>query len=640
MKSFAPLIFVIALFSCSENTQEETTSSEKEAIDTYSIEALLDNTNIYMASFSHDESKVLVGNNATGIYNANTIDLESGDIKAITESEDESVWATSFFPNDDRFLYTADNGGNELDQIFLRNEDGSIEDLTPFEGAKAFFGGWTKDRSGFYYGSNHRDNKYMDMYLMNIDNFESERIYENTEGFDFSGISDDQKFIALTKTVNSNDNDLYILNRESGEKTKINENQSSNSPSGFSNDNQFLHYLTDDGSEFKYLMKYNLETGEKEKVMEEPWDIWYSNFSENEKYQVVGINRDGRTQVKLFDVASGKELEFPTIEGANVSSVSISPSEENMIISAGSSNSPTNLYHYNFETEELKQLTQTLNPEIDQNDLVEAEVVRYKSFDGLEIPAIYYKPKNASVENKVPALVWVHGGPGGQSRANYSSLIQYLVNHGYAILAVNNRGSSGYGKSFFNMDNQNHGEADLQDCIEGKNYLASLPYVDGEKIGIIGGSYGGFMTMRAMTHTPEEFEVGVNLFGVTNWLRTLKSIPPWWESFREALYLEMGDPTTEDSIRLYNISPVFHGDKVQNPVMVLQGATDPRVLQVESDEMVEAIRQNGVPVEYVLFDDEGHGFVKKENQIEGYGKILSFLDEYLKGEDSLEDVDM
>jgi len=430
------------------------------------------------------------------------------------------------------------------------------------------------------------------------------------------------------------------LNRESGEKTKINENQSSNSPSGFSNDNQFLHYLTDDGSEFKYLMKYNLETGEKEKVMEEPWDIWYSNFSENEKYQVVGINRDGRTQVKLFDVASGKELEFPTIEGANVSSVSISPSEENMIISAGSSNSPTNLYHYNFETEELKQLTQTLNPEIDQNDLVEAEVVRYKSFDGLEIPAIYYKPKNATADNKVPALVWVHGGPGGQSRANYSSLIQYLVNHGYAILAVNNRGSSGYGKSFFNMDNQNHGEADLQDCIEGKNYLASLPYVDGEKIGIIGGSYGGFMTMRAMTHTPEEFEVGVNLFGVTNWLRTLKSIPPWWESFREALYLEMGDPTTEDSIRLYNISPVFHGDKVQNPVMVLQGATDPRVLQVESDEMVEAIRQNGVPVEYVLFDDEGHGFVKKENQIEGYGKILSFLDEYLKGEDSLEDVDM
>jgi dipeptidyl aminopeptidase/acylaminoacyl peptidase len=211
-------------------------------------------------------------------------------------------------------------------------------------------------------------------------------------------------------------------------------------------------------------------------------------------------------------------------------------------------------------------------------------------------------------------------------------LIQYLVNHDYAVLAVNNRGSSGYGKTFFGLDDQNHGENDLQDCIEGKNYLASLPYVDKDNIAIVGGSYGGFMVMRAMTHTPEEFKVGVNLFGVTNWLRTLKNIPPWWESFREALYLEMGDPNTEDSLRLYDISPVFHGDKVKHPVMVLQGATDPRVLQVESDEMVAAIKKNGVPVEYVLFDDEGHGFVKKENQIEGYGKMLEFLDSYLKVE--------
>jgi dipeptidyl aminopeptidase/acylaminoacyl peptidase len=301
-----------------------------------------------------------------------------------------------------------------------------------------------------------------------------------------------------------------------------------------------------------------------------------------------------------------------------------------MVITAGSSNSTSNLYLYDLESEAFKQLTNTLNPEINPQDLVEAEVVRYASFDGVQIPAIYYKPKTASEDNKVPALVWVHGGPGGQSRASYSSIIQYLVNHGYAILAVNNRGSSGYGKTFFQMDDQNHGEADLQDCIEGKNYLASLPYIDADKIGIMGGSYGGFMTMRAMTHTPDEFKVGVNLFGVTNWLRTLQSIPPWWESFREALYLEMGNPNTADSVRLYDISPVFHGDKVTNPVMVLQGATDPRVLQVESDEMVAAIEGNGVLVEYVLFEDEGHGFVKKENEIEGYSKILAFLDKYLK----------
>ena len=153
--------------------------------------------------------------------------------------------------------------------------------------------------------------------------------------------------------------------------------------------------------------------------------------------------------------------------------------------------------------------------------------------------------------------------------------------------------------------------------------------VDTTKIGIMGGSYGGFMTMAALTTHPEAFDVGVNIYGVTNWLRTLKSIPPWWESFKDALYEEMGDPNV-DSVRLHRISPLFHAHKVTKPTMVLQGATDPRVLQVESDEMVEAIKKNNVPVEYVLFEDEGHGFVKKENQIEAYSKILTFLDEYLK----------
>ncbi len=188
-------------------------------------------------------------------------------------------------------------------------------------------------------------------------------------------------------------------------------------------------------------------------------------------------------------------------------------------------------------------------------------------------------PHQASPANPVPALVWVHGGPGGQSRRSYFPAIQYLVNHGYAILAVNNRGSSGYGKTFYKMDDQNHGDKDLRDCIEGKNWLQDQPQIDQENIGIIGGSYGGYMVMAALTFQPEAFEVGVNMFGVTNWLRTLKSIPPWWESFKDALYEEMGDPYTEDSVRLYNISPLFHAEKVTKPLIVLQGAQDPRVLK-------------------------------------------------------------
>ena len=199
------------------------------------------------------------------------------------------------------------------------------------------------------------------------------------------------------------------------------------------------------------------------------------------------------------------------------------------------------------------------------------------------------------------------------------------------MLAVNNRGSSGYGKTFFQLDDLKHGEDDLLDCVEAKKFLASTGTVDEDRIGIIGGSYGGYMVLAALTFQPEEFAVGVDLFGISNWVRTLESIPAWWEAFREALYKELGNPAT-DMEYLRRISPIFHADKITKPLMVLQGANDPRVLKIESDEIVEAVRKNNVPVEYVIFDDEGHGFRKKENRIKGYSAILKFLDQYLKGE--------
>jgi dipeptidyl aminopeptidase/acylaminoacyl peptidase len=355
-------------------------------------------------------------------------------------------------------------------------------------------------------------------------------------------------------------------------------------------------------------------------------------YSKDETYRVIGINEDGKNTIMVNNLKTNQAVTLPEIPDGNVLGVNFSDDEKQMRLTVGTSVAPSNIYVYNFESKELKKLTETLNPEINPSDLVAAEVVRYPSFDNLEIPAIYYKPKEATANNKVPALVWVHGGPGGQSRVGYFALIQYLANHGYAVLAVNNRGSSGYGKTFYRADDKNHGEKDLQDCIYGKKWLQQQNYIDAEKIGIIGGSYGGYMTMAAMAFAPDEFNVGVNIFGVTNWLRTLKSIPPFWESFRKALYEEIGDPFS-DSVRLHKISPLFHASNIKHPVMVLQGANDPRVLQVESDEIVEAIKANNVPVEYVVFPDEGHGFVKKENEINGYGQILDFLNTYLKKEE-------
>src|SRR5437588_13036780 len=219
--------------------------------------------------------------------------------------------------------------------------------------------------------------------------------------------------------------------------------------------------------------------------------------------------------------------------------------------------SPGNLYVYDFATQKPLKLTESLNPEINAADLVDARVMRYKSFDGMEIPAILYQPHGATAQAKVPAIVRVHGGPGGQARMPYSAGVQFLVNQDYVVLDVNNRGSSGYGKTFFLADDQKHGREPLWDCVEAKKYLASLGYVDEKKIGIMGGSYGGYMVLAALTFKPDEFQAGVDLFGISNWVRTLQSIPHYWESQRKSLYAEIGDPEKQLSM-LREISPLFH----------------------------------------------------------------------------------
>jgi dipeptidyl aminopeptidase/acylaminoacyl peptidase len=627
------LIVVLAvatvLFSCKENADKKT--AEVIDIKQYTIEQFMDNENAFSNGFSADNSKVLMTSNRSGIYNIYTTPVSGGDLMPVTKSDSASVFGISYFPEDDRILFRMDGNGDEIYKIFVKDGE-EINRLTPAENVRALFRGWAKDKKKFYYGSNERDQRYMDHYEMTIEDFSSSLVWKNDEGMNYGGMSTDGKYILLTKSINTNDSDLFVLNTETGEKTKVNENKSGNTPKDFAPDDKSFYYTTDDGAEFSYVMRFNLEDGSKERVLSKDWDIVSYYFTRNGKYQVTFTNEDAKNEMTVTEVATGKAVEFPSFENQEISSASFSTDESMALLRVGGSHTPTNSYSYDLASKDLHQLTDVLNDEIDGSHLVSAEVVRFKSFDGLEIPAIYYRPKQASAEEPVPALVWVHGGPGGQSRQGYNSTIQYLVNHGYAILAVNNRGSSGYGKSFYKMDDQNHGDKDLKDCIAGKDWLKEQPDIDGEKIGILGGSYGGYMTMAALTFAPEEFNVGVNIFGVTNWLRTLKSIPPWWESFKDALYTEMGDPNTADTIRLREISPLFHADKVTKPLIVLQGAQDPRVLKVESDEIVEAVKNNGVPVEYVLFEDEGHGFVKKENQIQAYGRIKEFLDKYLKGE--------
>ncbi len=604
----------------------------REEVKQYSIEQFMNTTTIFGSSFSHNESKILLSSDDSGIFNAYAIQVEGGKPEQVTSSDSTSIFITSYFPEDDRILFRSNENGNEIWHIFLHEEDGTVRDLTPYDSARAIFYQWSYDRQSFFFGSNKRDSRFMDVYEMDIETFTPQMIYQNDTGYHLGAISNDERYMAFRKTITTHNSDMYLYDREIEEIKHLtpHEGDINFAPVTFSVDSKQLYYLTDKESEFTYLKQLDIKTDQRETVLKTNWDIMYAYFSRQGKYRVVGINNDARTEIKIQNTETKQQVKLPNIPAGNITSVNISDSEKLMSFYVNGSRSPNNLYIYDFEPEHFRKLTDTMNPEIDPDDLVDAKVVRYKSFDGLEVPALMYKPKVMDDDEKVPALVWVHGGPGGQSRIGYIPPIQYLVNHGYAVIAVNNRGSSGYGKTFYQLDDKKHGQDDLADCVQAKKFLAQTGYVDTNRVGIIGASYGGYMVLAALTFRPDAFAVGVDLFGISNWLRTLKSIPPWWEAFREALYKEMGNPETDEEY-LRSISPIFHAEKITKPLMVLQGANDPRVLKAESDEIVQAVEEKGVPVKYVLFEDEGHGFVKKENRIEGYKAILDFLDKYLKG---------
>lgn len=594
----------------------------------YSIEQFINCESLIGVAISPDDEKVLVGSDRSGVYNTYSVSLTGSNVVQLTHSKDDFMIPVGYFPDGHKFMYRSDQGGNEITHLYMQSEDEKSVDLTPGKEEKADFHRWSRDGKHFFYQSNKRDPRFMDLYEMNIDTLEPTLLFKNEEGYFVSAISDDKKYIALLKPRTSNDSDMFIYTEEDGVKLlseHVGDVQFQ--PVAFDSDSAYLYYLTNKDHEFLYLNRLCLSSGNREVVAKENWDILTARFSPNHKYLYYYVNNDGKIEVKVLESETGEFVEIANFPEGQISGLSISKSERYMAFLLNRSTAPGNLYVYDFESKELSCLTDTLNPEIDESDLVDARVVHYSSFDGLEIPAIYYEPHLEEGE-KAPALIWVHGGPGGQSTVDFSPMIQYLVNHGYAVLAVNNRGSSGYGKTFFKAADLKHGEIDLADCIEGKKFLINTGVIDENRIGIIGGSYGGYMTLAALAFQPGSFEVGVNIFGVSNWERTLKSIPPWWEATRELLYKKIGDPYEQtDYIR--SISPLFHAERINKPLIVLQGANDPRVLQVESDDIVEKVKENGVPVEYIIFKDEGHGFTKRENQIKGYRAIREFLNTYL-----------
>lgn len=597
----------------------------------YTIEQFMATTSIGGASFSADEKRILFSSNASGIFNLYSVSVDGGEPVALTSSKTDSHYAVGYFPNDDRVLFTRDQAGNEQNHLYVRELDGTEKDLTPGDKLKASFMGWSGDFNAFYVLSNERDARFFDLYRYDAKSYARTLVYKAENAMSVSGISRDGRWVALGQTNTTADSDVHLLDTTTGQIKHITPHQgvASHGVASFDPESKRLLLLSNAGTEFTRLQAYDLASGQTTEMEKADWDVAYSVFSRDGRYRVTGINADASMELRVVQAADGKPLALPKLPGGEVRGVSFSRTSARMAFYLNGDRSPSNLYVYDFATKKAKQLTQSLSKDIDPNELVEGRIVRFKSFDGMVIPSVYYQPKEASPTNKVPAVVFVHGGPGGQTTRGYAALMQYLVNHGYAVLGINNRGSSGYGKTFFTADDGKHGREPLWDCIEAKTYLASTGVIDPERIGIMGGSYGGYMTLAAMAFRPEAFKVGIDIFGVSNWLRTLESIPPYWESFRKALYQEVGDPV-KDKDFLIATSPLFHAKEIRKPLMVIQGKNDPRVIKPESDEIVEAVKKNGVPVEYLVFDDEGHGFAKKANQLVANRRMLEFLDKYLK----------
>lgn len=586
-------------------------------------------------AFSPEEDKLLASSDSTGVFNAYALSIPGGEAEVLTESDTNAVFALSYFPDDARILYTFDEGGNEQNHVYVRGLNGETTDLTPGDELKAGFVGWEADGEAFYLSSTERDQQNFDLYRYDAETFERELVFEN-EGYQLSAISRDGRWLALDKPNTSADSDIYLvdLQSEAKEPQLISEHDGDIAYSAyeFTPEGDALVYATNEEGEFSQAWTYDLENGEKQPLIEADWDVMFVTFSPQGTYRVHGVNADAQTEITITNRETGEPLSLEGAPAGDIGSIRFSDDETQMAFTVDSDTAPTDIYVLNMESGEISRLTDALNPEIDQQYLVEGEVARFESYDGLEIPGILYRPLQASAEAPAPALVYVHGGPGGQSRKGYNPTIQHLVNHGYAVYAINNRGSSGYGKTFFHMDDRKHGEADLDDVVQARDWLAGMDWIDGDEIGVIGGSYGGYMVAAALAFRPEVFDAGIDIFGVTNWERTLTSIPPWWESFKKALYDEMGDPAT-DAERHRAISPLFHAENITKPLLVVQGENDPRVLKVESDELVEAVRANDVPVEYVVFDDEGHGFRKRENRITASEAYLDFLNAHLRGAD-------
>jgi dipeptidyl aminopeptidase/acylaminoacyl peptidase len=544
---------------------------------------------------------------------------------------DERVTFASFSPEREEMAFGMDEGGNERAQLFLLAADGGIQRLTGKPDAKHRWGGWSHDGERFAFAANRRDESMFDIYTQGRTETgdDATRVHEGDGWLTVSGFSPSDDRLLVSESQSSFDQDLHILDLDSGENEHVTPHEGDVrflspawSPAG-----DALYVVTDHDSDTLYLARLDLTTHELGTITDgDGWNVEGFALDEETGHIVCARNVDGYTDLTVGRLADDGIEEFPApdLPDGVAGGIDFDANAERFAVTVTGPRENTNVHVVDVETGESERWTNASTAGLARESFRTPELIRYESFDGREIPAFLSLPAD-SREDETPVVVDIHGGPESQRRPSFSPVTQYLLAAGYAVFEPNVRGSTGYGKSYTHLDDRENRMDSVADIERAVAWLRDHSMVDSERIAVMGGSYGGFMTLAALTEYPDLWAAGVDIVGIADFTTFLENTGSWRRALREAEYGSLEN----DRAMLESISPLNSIERIDAPLFVLHGANDPRVPVGEAEQVAERARKQGVPVEKLIFDDEGHGIVKRDNRIEAYTRITDFLDEHV-----------
>ncbi|HET6871385.1 MAG TPA: S9 family peptidase [Sporolactobacillaceae bacterium] len=536
---------------------------------------------------------------------------------------EERIMFVHYLKNSTKRLFGMDQGVNERGQFYLLHENGEVEDLTVSPDHIHHYGGCSPDGQWIAWSSNRRQTAFFDIYVQNVETKEIRCVYTNDGTYSALAWHPNGKQLLIQKTMTNLDNDLGLLSLETGEVDWLtaHEGEASFHSPQFSEDGMFLYVLTNVGVEFVGLAVINLKTRGLTWLDQPEWDLEELTIHSKKNLLAYTVNAGGRSFGRLYDLIKQERCQWEVPQGT-LSDLTFSPDQNALCFVLNGASHPADLWELDLVSLDSQRLTFVSDtPEV-QTELVEPELIHFNTFDGLQIPAFYYKPKRVQENQKLPVVVFVHGGPESQIRSVYNPFLQYFISRGYAVCTPNVRGSSGYGKRYIHLDDVRKRMDSVQDLTSLVDWLATEGGADRDKIAVMGRSYGGFMVLAAITHHPDLWAAAIDIVGISSFRSFLNHTSVWRRKLREAEYGSI----EKDGDFFDEIDPIHRTDAIKCPLMVLHGANDPRVPIEETEQMVHALQARHHPVDYIRFEDEGHFFVKTKNNITAYSAVADFLD--------------